>query len=238
MERLISRDRTIIPAADEAPLISLDKLLDITGNIPQIEAIKIGAALVESYGLLPVVDRIRTKQSNLNIIYDRQKAGSDPAHTVAAMMKNYRQAGIDCVIIFPFAGPHSLEAWVKESHDSGIIPMVGGEMSVPNYLEKDNGYISNKAPDRIYTQALQLGVQHLVVPGNKPERIRYYRRLTESITSDEIDFFSPGFGAQLGSIREASTISGRFHPIVGRDIANAENPHLATIALIKQLNEQ
>jgi len=184
---------------------------------------------------LPAAVETVKEMTDLPVVYDYQKAGSDipqMGEEFAAVMK---ASNVDSAIIFPQAGPKTEEAFVMALQKEGIIPMVGGEMTHPQFLAKDGGYILDDAPERIYELAAKLGVEHFVVPGNKPERILAYRKLLESKGIKPV-LYSPGLVAQGGSLTEGAKAAGeRWHAIVGRGIYGAKDMRKAAEELVSQL---
>lgn len=75
-ERLISRDKSVIPALDIKDLHQLDRIVRETTAVEGIGGYKVGFSLALRFGLPQVVSCIRG-ESNLPIIYDHQKAGTD-----------------------------------------------------------------------------------------------------------------------------------------------------------------
>src|SRR3989338_4455899 len=108
MERLISADRSVIPAAD----VSADQypeLLKSVAGIPGIEAIKIGFALGYRLSLPRTV--YLAHELGLKVIQDHQKAGTDIPDTGKEYAAVCREAGVDAAIVFPQSGPVTGEAW-------------------------------------------------------------------------------------------------------------------------------
>ena len=73
---IISRDRSIIPACDVETLDELKRLVKATCAVEGVGGYKIGFDLVIPYGMKKVVEEIRGL-TDLPIIYDHQKAGTD-----------------------------------------------------------------------------------------------------------------------------------------------------------------
>lgn len=219
MERIVAIDRSVIPACDVAGLENLEKLVSATCGVEGIGGYKVGLSLDISFGLREVVDTIR-KFTELPIIYDRQKAGTDIPDLGVKFASECKDVGVDAVIIFPMAGAATEEAWIKACQDKDLGVIIGGEMTHPQYLYSEGGYIVDSAPVIIYLNALRLGVVDFVVPGNKPEKIKYYR---EMLGLGSV-FYSPGLIAQGGEITEAASAAGnRWHAIIGRGLYMADD---------------
>ncbi|MCD4845167.1 MAG: orotidine 5'-phosphate decarboxylase [Methanosarcinales archaeon] len=228
----------IIPACDVKLLDDLEDLVKSTCNIKGIVGYKVGAILGLKYGLPAIVETIST-YTNLPIIYDHQKFGTDiPDICGGDMLEVLKEAGINIVIIFPQAGPDTLKAaivgsidpklkdTVKGCYKFGLSPIVGGEMTHNKYIESDGGYLTNEAPERMYLDAAKLGVEYFVVPGTKVEKMKKYR-LMLSKASKNPKFLFPGIGRdyQGGDIIEAFNAVKPFssYAIVGRAIYAADD---------------
>lgn len=234
MDSIIKIDKSVIPACDVATLKELEEIVEATSAIKKIGAYKIGFSLGLGFGLEKIVKTIR-KHSDKPIIYDHQKAGTDIPDTGKAFAAVCKKAGVDAVIFFPQSGPETEKAWIKAAQEAGLGVIVGGEMTHPSYLQKDNGFIADEAPKRMYEIAAQLGVQDFVVPGNKPEKIEFYRQFLESKGIKPV-LYSPGLVAQGGEITEsAKAAGGKWHAIIGRAICGAENKKKAAMELTSKL---
>lgn len=217
---IIKMKRSVIPACDVPSLEELDKLVRETCGVKGIGGYKIGFGLVIPFGIKNVVRAIR-RHTDLPVIYDHQKAGTDIPEMGERFMKACQ--GVDAVIIFPQAGPETERKWIDSAKASGMGIIVGGEMTHPKYLEKDGGFLRNDAPGAIYELAASLGVTDFVVPGNKPERIREYRRFLKSKGIRPV-FYSPGLIAQGGNLTESAKAAGEsWHAILGRALYQSEN---------------
>jgi len=252
---IINKDRSIIPACD----VSFDRFKEIVKKTADMELIggyKVGISFLD-VGLKAVVDVVR-QYCEKPVIYDHQKAGTDiPDKTPDEFMDSMVRAGIDAVILFPQAGPVSAYEWIRAAQERKLGVIVGGEMTHPRYLAGDTnpgkkdydkvfselgikkqltGFIRKDAPDEIYEIAARMGVTDFVVPGNKPDRIRYYKKLIEDCGVSPV-FYSPGLVAQGGSISDGAKAAGkRWHAIVGRGITQADDIKKAAIELSKELD--
>jgi orotidine-5'-phosphate decarboxylase len=232
--RIIKQDRSIIPACDVETLEELKKLIKQTHDVKGIGGYKIGFALVLNYSLPAVVKTIR-KFTKLPIIYDHQKAATDIPDWGQKFAKVCKDAGVDAVILWPQSGPTTEEAWIKACQSVELGVIVGGEMTHPKFKRSEGGFISDEALDEIYMNATNLGVTNFVVPGNRVDRISYYRSLLEPKVKG-LTFFAPGFVAQGGEITEAAKAAGKFwHAIVGRAIYQAKDMRKAAEEMTSKL---
>jgi len=256
MAKEITLSKTIIPACDVS-FEKFEELVKATADVEKVGAYKVGISFLD-VGLKAAVDTVR-KYTNKPVIYDHQKAGSDiPEKTPDEFMDAMVRAGIDIVILFPQAGPITEYEWIKAAMDRKLGIIVGGEMTHPRYLANDTneskkknysvmfkllgierdlpGFIRETAPDDMYEIAARMGVTHFVVPGNKPDRIKYYKELIIKCGVENPVFYSPGLVAQGGNIGAGAEAAGdRWHAIVGRGITQAEDMREAAIELTKNL---
>jgi len=257
MTKIIQRNKSVIPACDVNFSASIE-IVKQTADIPGIGAYKFGVEFLD-IGLKAVVDAAR-EHTNKPIIYDHQKAGTD-IHEVTPdkFMDAMLRSKIDAVILFPEAGPVTEYEWIKAAQDRNLGVIVGGEMTHPRFLEGDlsegkkknytqifrelginrdiSGFIREFAPEDIYEIAARMGVTNFVVPGNKPDKIKYYKELIEACGISEPAFYSPGLVAQGGKVSEGARAAGeRFHAIVGRGIYNADDKKQAALELTSQLD--
>lgn len=227
---IIKYDRSVIPACDVSSLSELEKLVDATCDVKGIGAYKIGFGLALRYGLPKVCETIRAR-TKLPIIYDHQKAATDIPETGELFAKACKDGGVDAIILFPQAGPVTEKAWIEACKKTGLGVIVGGEMTHPQYKKSDGGWLDDEGIVQIYKIAKEAGIKDFVVPGNKPERIKFYRQLLGDVV-----FYSPGLVAQGGEITESAKAAGnKWHAIVGRGIYGAKDMNAATKELTSKL---
>jgi orotidine-5'-phosphate decarboxylase len=199
-----------------------------------VGAYKVGLELSIAYGLLAVVDVIR-KYTSLPIIYDHQKGGNDIPALGKKFARACRKSGVDSVILFPFGGPATEEAWIKACQDADLTVMVGAHMTQDNFLASEAGFISDEAPSRIFEIALESDVADFVVPGNKANLVSKYKNLFEQSGKHYV-LYAPGFISQGGGISECGRMAGdRWHAIVGSAIYNAQDPKKVTVELAREI---
>ena len=226
---IIKRENSIIPACDVSSLDKLKKLVEETYSVDGIGAYKIGFSLVIPFGINKVAETIRDI-TNIPIIYDHQKAGTDIPDTGELFMKSCKW--VNAVILFPQSGPVTEESWINAAKNEKINVIIGGEMTHKCYLKSDNGFIDDKAPEKIYKIAKKLGVNDFVVPGNKPEKIAYYRKLL----GKNAVFYSPGLIAQGGKLTDSAKAAGKYwHAIIGRALYQAKDINKAAKEFVKYI---
>jgi orotidine-5'-phosphate decarboxylase len=232
--RIIKYDRSIIPACDVKTLEGLKRIVKGTCDVDKIGGYKIGLVLALSHGLPKVVKTIR-EFTDLPIIYDHQKAGTDIPALGQKFAEACKSAGVSAVILFPQSGPATEEEWIKACNDTGLGVLVGGEMTHPKFKRSEGGFINDDALDEIYLNAVELDVTNFVVPGNRIDRITHYRSILETKVNN-LTFFAPGFVAQGGEITEAAKTAGKsWHAIVGRGIYKAEDVKKAAEEMTSKL---
>lgn len=223
MEQLISIERSVIPACDVSTLEKLEEVVRGTAEVHGIGAYKVGLELVLPFGLRRVVEVVR-QLTDLPVIYDHQKGGTDIPELGPKFAKQVAVCGANAAILFPFGGAATQREWTKACQGEGLIVLIGGHMTQKEFLASEGGYIVdgiNDGPRRIYELAAELGVRDFVVPGNKPDLVRGYRVLLGSTFHDTIGkesfvLYAPGFISQGGDISETGKVAGkRWHAIVG-----------------------
>ena len=220
MEKLISEQKSIIPACDVATSAKLRNIIVATASVYGIGAYKVGLRL-GLRGLKRAVEIIRD-YTPVPIIYDHQKGGTDIPDLGTDFAQDLKSFGVDAAILFPFGGAATERKWIKSCQDVGLIVLVGGHMTQPEFLESEGGFIADSAPERIYTIAVENGVTNFVVPGNKVEFVVKYRQLLEKLLGKgNFTLYAPGFIKQGGNISETGEAAGEnWHAIVGGALYN------------------
>jgi len=223
MEKLITQQKSVIPACDVSTVMKLRELIEATSQVPGIGGYKVGLELVIPYGLEKIVEVIR-EYTKLPIIYDHQKGGTDIPDLGKKFAERVKIAGANAVILFPFGGAATEREWIKACQEEGLVVLVGGHMTQKEFLEDEGGFITDFGPERIYTIAAENGVSNFVVPGNKEVFVSTYRALLERLLgAGNFTLYAPGFVAQGGNISETGKVAGEnWHAIVGSAIYKAE----------------
>ncbi len=239
MRRLIMQQKSVIPACDVASLEKLKDLVIATSGVPGVGGYKVGLELAIPFGLSRVVNVIR-KRSHLPVIYDHQKGGTDIPELGTKFAKAVQSSGADAVILFPFGGAATEREWIKACQSAGLVVLVGGHMTQPEFIENEGGFIADFGPRRIYQIAAKLGITDFVVPGNKADFVLEYRHLLEGILGvNNFTLYAPGFISQGGDISETGKIAGdNWHAIVGSAIykeEGIENMRQAALKVTSQI---
>jgi orotidine-5'-phosphate decarboxylase len=220
---MFNRRYGIILACDVPSLQDLTVLVQCGEKSKVVVGYKVGFALGLRFGLSQVVDTIRSV-SSCPVIYDHQKAGTDIPRMGTSLAQCCKDAGINGIIVFPQAGPKTMVAFIEAIRRVGLTPIIGGAMTHPAFLRSEGGYIDDSAPSEIYCKAVENGVDHFVIPGNRPDLIhKYVSEISNMIECTNI--LMPGIGTQGGQIDKAfSAASGhKCYAIVGSTIYDAPN---------------
>lgn len=232
MPRIIEANHSVIFSPDVEPEVYPGLMEDLEG-VEGLGGVKLGFELGYGLGLQPATEMTRAALPDVKIIFDHQKAGNDIDATGENFARAMERGGVDAAILFPFNGPVVQERWTRELQEKGIEVITGGEMTHERQSMQDGGYIPGASFLRILKKAIELDVHNFVVPGNKPNKVRWYRDyFNQELGSGNYDLWAPGFVTQGGDITETGSVAGeRFHPIVGSGIYKAESPRLAAINL-------
>lgn len=233
---MLFQTQGIVVACDVPSLDDLEQLVHATGSLPEVTGFKLGFSLALRYGLPHVVSRMRAVTTK-TIVYDHQKAGTDIPQTGSSFAEVCAESQVDGVIIFPHAGPATLEAWVKALCQHKLTPIVGAVMTHPHFLTSEGGYIGDDAARDVYHVALAQGVQHFVLPATRPEHAAV---LIEEVASSRAQFpiiLAPGVGRQKAD-KEAVLNAFRglnWSPIIGSAIYGAIDPANQVLRMFSDL---
>lgn len=212
--------RKVIPALDVTDLNQLESLIKAIDNQEIVYGYKAGFSLGLTHGLPKVVETIR-RHSDKPIIYDHQKAATDIPDTGKLFARTMKESGIDEVILFPQAGPATLEAWVKAVQELNMKVIVGGIMTHPKFVVSEGGFIRDEAVIEMYQSSHQLNVKSFVVPLTKPEAVK--NLYSQAGLDEDCIFYSPGFGKQGGDASNFKFLKTHYM-IIGRSLLQAEDP--------------
>ena len=211
---LIPVERSVIWAAD----VSTERYMRIAPKLAQIGlgGVKLGFDVALGMSLSAAVDEIKNNESEMVVIYDHQKAANDIPDTGKAFARRMKKSEVDAAILFPFTGLDAQKAWTSELQAAGVGVIIGSEMTHPGIYD----HIKSGSFEKIFELAIEQEVTNFVVPGNKIDRVRYWRRFFDDrLGAGNFDLFSPGLITQGGDVSETGLAAGRrFHGIVGRGI--------------------
>ena len=224
----------IVPALDIESLQEMQRVVERTTQIDGVVAYKLGSLSTLRLGLASAVQALR-EVTDLPLLYDHQKAGPDVPSMAPKFTAACKEGGVDGLILFPLAGPKALDEFVSSALNHRLLPIVGGELPLPEYSVKGGGYVANDALRRILERSLGQHVDHFVIPATDTEKLG---RLCEWLLSrlEKPYVFLPGIGALGGSISEAfAAASGcRAYAVVGRAVYAASDPAQAAHRLAQE----
>lgn len=214
----------IMPALDVESADDACRIVEQTTRIEGIVAYKLGLTLTLRGGLSSAVEQLRAV-TDLPVIYDHQKAGADLPDMAKKFASTCKEAGADGLILFPIAGPTAVKQFVGQTIAQGLLPLVGGDLPLPDYNARNGGFVSGNALNQIFEQSIEIGARHFIVPATDTRKIRRITRLLhEHIATPAL--FMPGIGALGGSVETAFKAAPRCHvyAVVGRGIYGAGDP--------------
>jgi len=210
------RNSRLILALD---VLSRDKALDLVSTLrDRIDYVKVGYPLILAAGL-EVVSEIA---SMAPVIADLKIA--DIPNTNTLISEQVLEAGASGIIAHAFVGRDSLSACVDAARERGGLVFAVTEMSHPGAVD-----LMAPAAERLARIAAECGVDGVVAPATRPDRIRLVRSIV-----GERAIISPGVGAQGGSAR-AALAAGADYLIVGRSITESPNPAASADAILREI---
>jgi orotidine-5'-phosphate decarboxylase len=201
----MKRDSRLILALDVA---SREKALSLTRSLESyFDAIKVGYPLILSAGM----EIVREISAVAPVIADLKIA--DIPNTNRLICEAALEAGAKGIIAHAFPGQDSLLACVESAarYDAQVFAVT--EMSHPGALE----FMAPLA-GTLAKMAIDAGVDGVVAPATRPERIRLIRSIVGNKT-----IISPGVGVQGGSAKNALD-AGADYLIIGRSVTSSNDP--------------
>lgn len=214
----------ILPALDMESLDDMKRVVDKTTRVEGIVGYKVGLTATLRLGLEGAIKLLRPV-TDLPLIYDHQKAGPDVPDMAAKFCATCRKSGVDGLVLFPVAGPRAVEAFVGGALKNKLVPLVGGDLPLPDYNVAGGGFIADDALARIFALAVKIGAKHFIVPANNPDKVkRHATALKRKIKTPSL--FLPGIGALGGSIGATFKVAKgcNAYAVVGRAIYGAKDP--------------
>lgn len=212
----------IIPSLD----VDMNEAIRIVEEVDELDCVhayKIGALLVEAYGLPNVVVML-ANVTGKPLVYDKQKFGTDIPPMCKRFLENYNKWGVNYTIVFPQAGIETLKTIAETAKGIGADIIVGGLMTHKGFTSEEGGYIPHELAMKTYEDAAKLGVTDYVVPGNKPEEVCKIRKKIEKGLDpdkhDKLRYWAPGFVTQGGTLEDARDVFGNseWKAIIGSGI--------------------
>jgi orotidine-5'-phosphate decarboxylase len=222
---LFNLDHGIVVECNFASIKKLENIVESTNDLDFIVGYKIGAELTLTSSISDIVKSIR-KFTNLPIVYDHQKFGADdPGFCRGSFLEILKDAGVDGVVIFPYGGIESLKAAINKSIETGLIPIIGGDMVHKGYTAGEQGYLDSVAPQKMYIDGANLGAKHFVIPCTRLDRMRIYCRRLESIVGNPV-LFVTGVGLDVCDdlIKACEVVKQhRSYAVIGKEITGAKD---------------
>ena len=214
----------VMPALDNNSIYDVLRTVEATTNVDGVIGYKIGLTLALRLGLPNAVTALR-EVTDLPIIYDHQKAGPDIPDMGPKFCKLAGDAGVTGLILFPLAGPGAVKSFVGGAIEAGLLPLVGGDLPLEDYNASGGGFVIDNALEHIFQQAVELGADHFIVPGNTTEKIHVHAQWLQSRIAKP-NLVIPGIGALGGNISDCfSAAKGcNAYAVIGRAIYAADNP--------------
>jgi len=218
-------DHGIIIECNFASKNKLEDIVESTSNIDFIAGYKIGAELAVNSNISDLVKIIR-KFTNLPIIYDHQKFGADdPSFCGGSFLKTLKDSGVDALIIFPHGGIESLKAAISKCIDTGLIPIIGGDMVHKGYTSEQHGYLDTSAPQKMYIDGANFGAKYFVIPCTRLDRMKIYCHRLGSMVNDPVLFITGvGIEARSDLVKACEIVKQyRSYAIIGKEITEAND---------------
>lgn len=169
---------------------TVEDIIAVTKEIDYVAGYRLGARPVIKNGLRDVASLIK-KQTSKPLLYDHQKFGNEvPEICSIDILDDIKDSGIDGIVILPLAGRKVLESIVKKCNKLNLLPVVCGDLSYQGYFISEGGYIENDIQQKIYIDAANLGVSHLIMSCNRIERIKIYCNQLNAIIGQLKIFFT------------------------------------------------
>ncbi|MEM8973330.1 MAG: hypothetical protein AAGD43_14820 [Pseudomonadota bacterium] len=100
--------------------------------------------------------------TDLAIVYDHQKAGPDIPDMGPKFCVLAAEAGVSGLILFPIAGPKAVNVFAGGTFNSGLLPLMGGDLPLRVYNASGGGYVVDDTLDHIFQRAVHHGASHLL----------------------------------------------------------------------------
>jgi len=199
MEIFIPKNGILIDINSQEKYKIID-ILAITKNLDFVVGYRLGPGPVLKYGLGDIVGLIKNKTKK-PIIYDHQKFGIDtPEACTGGIFEQIKDSGIVGIVIFPLSNKEWLKSIVNKCRKIDLLPIVCGDVSHSAYFLSRGKYTENDLQQKIYFDAVSLGVSHLIMPSNSFEKIKLYCHQLEAMVGQLKIFFTAISNAESKSL--------------------------------------
>jgi len=220
----------IIPALDvgkEQAFELVEKLEEVKSDIA---GYKVGSLLVMENSI-DVLKELKGA-TDIPIIYDGQKLGTDIPDIVKKQVQLLAEANVDQLIIAPMgSGSEVLRVFSETCKEERIEPICVVRMTHP----RAESYLRIQTELEIFSDAKEYGIKKFVFPATKPEVLETLKEKMMWFGGDEI-LMATGFKVQGGKTEVLRDL-GVTEFIVGRAIYQAENPVQAIKDILKEINK-
>jgi hypothetical protein len=169
---------------------NIENIVTITKDLDYIAGYRLGTRPVVKNGLKDTANLIK-KHTPKPLIYDHQKFGNEiPEICSGDILDDIKDSGIDGIVILPLAGKRVLESTVNKCKKINLLPIVCGDLSHQGYFSSEGGYIENDIQQRIYIDAANLGISHMIMSCNQVDRIKIYCHQLDAIVGQLKIFFT------------------------------------------------
>ena len=211
-----SLNHGIIPALDVNTLEDATKIIIEVDDVKGIVGYKVGKILQTNYILKDVFDAT-SRATTKPIIFDPQKEGNDVEFTEPNFISNYTKAGMNAMIMFPFASPRVQATCIKSCRENKVLPIGGFRLTQKGWGEDEEvemadidprlggvfrGYIAKDAEKRALEVYALMEVNHYIGPGNKIDELTNMKNMLKDYGVNP-NFLMPGIGRQGGDISSA-----------------------------------
>ena len=233
---LVPNDHGIVVALDVPTPERVRDLVEATADVDGVVGYKLGPTMALTLGLAAALELIAAR-TDLPVIYDHQKAGLDIPANADGFATVLADHGVRAAIVFPLAGPTAAREYPAALRRQGVVPLVGGVLSVDDYVQSAGGWVADSALFDIAEAAASLGESHLIAPIGSAARGVVAAAGRHGIRPQ---LFVPGIsgdGEQLASLAEVGAYVDGVYPIVGRAITRATDPATVADQLVTRLRD-
>ena len=209
-------ENKIIPSLD----VSREEAFHLIKELECVEdkfgGYKVGSLLVMENGI-NVIKEINDR-TELPIIYDGQKLGSDIPSITNKQIELLSNVDVDYAIIYPVGGgDRTLYQFIESCKKFNITPVCVVSMS----HEISDRYLSISIEDIVLSTAYSYGIRTYVYPATKPEILQCHNELSNINMNDSVKL-STGFSKDEHYSSMCDLGVSRF--IVGRSIYLSSDP--------------
>ncbi len=206
----------------------LKKAIDVLKlTADYIVAVKINRQMVLPLGLTDRLPELLDIATDLDILKIMDAKINDVGHTNTWIAKHYFSVGFDAIIANPFVGwKGAMEHVFDEAgNDRGVILLT--YMSHPGAIEGYGLKCSNESKTKTLYQifasrAIEWNADGVIVGATHIEKLSEISQMLKN----KVDIYSPGIGAQGGSL-ELAFKNGCDFGIIGRAIFQSKDPQQA-----------